>query len=56
MRGVGFSPSHPEEPAEALAKAGVSKDDGGLGLMLRDALGVYHRAALCTDPLERSSA
>jgi hypothetical protein len=36
MRGVGFSPPHPEEPAEALAKAGVSKDDGGL--MLRDAL------------------
>jgi hypothetical protein len=37
MRGVGFSPPHPEEPAEALATAGVSKGDGGLGLMLRDA-------------------
>jgi hypothetical protein len=24
-----FSPPHPEEPAEALAKAGVSKDGGG---------------------------
>jgi hypothetical protein len=55
-RSVDFSPPHPEEPAEALAKAGVSKGDGSLGLMLRDAHGVYHRVALRADPLGRPSA